>query len=120
MPETTAASAFRYSPKTRPKIGTKARKPALSLRIYYRRRRFLGRQSVLCFKSCSEKQPGMPLHTTDRCDEETSGRRLQTPVAASHEDGRIGEGEGGTFVRREKPLMNRDLSRQGKPSKKGS
>ena len=46
MHATIAASGFRYSPKMPPKIGSKARKPALILRISFRRRHFLGRQSI--------------------------------------------------------------------------
>src|SRR5207244_4455837 len=42
MPAARAASAFRYSPKLRPKIGSKDRKPALILRISFQRRHFLG------------------------------------------------------------------------------
>src|SRR6266516_5669162 len=52
-PATMAASVFRYSPKMRPKIGSKARKPALILRISFRRRHFLGRQSIPIPRSLS-------------------------------------------------------------------
>src|SRR5882724_5289481 len=54
MPATIAAPAFRYSPKMQPKIGSKARKPAQILHISFRRRHFLGRQSIL--RSILEKR----------------------------------------------------------------
>jgi hypothetical protein len=35
---------------------------------------------------------------TERNDEETPRRRLQMPLAAAHQDGWSGEGEGGKFL----------------------
>ena len=51
MPGTKAESAFRYCPKMRSKTGSKAWKPARILRISFRIRHFLGRQSILLLSS---------------------------------------------------------------------